>query len=196
MLRRSFVVNYQIYLFAPPEDGDPWAIAEAGPAQDVDPGPSKAAAEVTNGRIATALATLDPTLEVFAFKHEELARLAEITLEEARRRWRHYEIASPNEGTGIQVVLHDDWATVSVPYLHSGPAAESVLATTWEYTRVVASMGSYFAFDRQIGRFLDFEADYDTFFAAYTAAEGETSELMASVAMSGVRRPKVWWRFW
>ena len=189
-------VNYQIYFFAPPKDGDPWAIAEAGPPAEADPGTIEPAAEVAKQRIATALTTLDPTLQVFPFKHEDLARFAEITVEEAQRRWRHYEIAAPSEGTGVQIVLHDAWATVGVPFLHDGPAAEAVLAKTWEYIRVVASMGNYYAFDRQLGRFLDFEADYEAFFAAYIAGEGETSELMASVAMSGVRRPKAWWRFW
>lgn len=196
MAASEVALNYLIYLFTPPVGGDPWAMAMAGPPQDVDPGPIDASAEIAKQKLVTALNALDATLGVFPFKHEELARFAEVTVEEAQRRWRHLELNAPNEGTGIQVTLYDTWATISVPYLHDGPAAEVILAKTWEYTRVLASAGGYFAFDRQLDQFLDLEADYDAFFSAYAAGEDESAELMATVAMSGVRRPRAWWRFW
>src|SRR5208337_2538171 len=69
-------------------------------------------------RVAEALIAQHPHLRVCQFSYDKIAQFEQISVEEARRRHRHVEINGPEGGNGIQVILRDDEATVTVPLGH------------------------------------------------------------------------------
>ena len=175
---------------------NPWDIAEEGPQREQDPGPLTPSAEARKQRINKAVTTMEPQLKPFEFNHDELARLAGTTIEDAKRRWRYIELSDTEDGSGIHIELHDDWAFLSVPYWHDGPTAEIVFRRVWEVTRAIASAGAYWVYDRQLKQFLNLETDFDELLRNYCEGEELASAAMNRIATHGVRRPRAWWQVW
>ncbi len=161
-------------------------------AEVLNPGPPDPAKEERKQALAAALRAADPRLEAFPFDYAEIARAEGIPEDEARARYRHIELNGPDEGSGIQIELYDDSATVTVPYWHHGTEAEPVFAEIWRYLSVLEGDGGFRTYDPQLERVLDLGRDRAAVLEAY--ARGLEVTFAEAKKLIEPRRP--WWRFW
>lgn len=126
-----------------------------------NPGPVDPSAEERKRKLADALISSNPQLEVFQFNYDAVAASLGVSVDEARRVWRHLELNGPEDGNGIQITLWDTHATISVPFWHSGEDAVPVVREIWEYMRLLISVAGMQPFDPQLGRELNLETDFD-----------------------------------
>lgn len=129
------------------------------------------ASEEQRRRLAERLIEADPSLTIFVFDHDEIARSLRISQDEARRRFSHIELNGPDDGDGIQVTILDRGASVTVPFCHSGPRATRVLERAWTYLRLLAADGMK-VHDGQLGRTIDLDRDFDAVARAYAGGVG------------------------
>ena len=67
-----------------------------------------------------------------------------ITVEDAKKKYRHIELNGPTEETnGIQITLFDDEASVTVPFWHQGAAARRVFEEIWSYVEIIEREGGF-----------------------------------------------------
>lgn len=118
-------------------------------------------------RVAQALITRNPAFRPFAFGFEEISKLEKITVEEARKKYRHIELNGAEGGNGIQVMLFDYEAAVTVPYWHQDAKARRVFEEIWNYLEIIQREGGFFAYDPQIERVLDLPVDFEASIASY-----------------------------
>lgn len=124
-------------------------------------------AEARKQQWMDAIVKLNPHLEPFVFNHEAIATSLGITVDEARQRWRHIELNGPDDGNGIQIILRDTHATISVPYWHSGEAGEAAMREIWGYLKLLNDIAGLAAFDPQLGRPLELDRDMDVVLRKY-----------------------------
>ena len=152
-----------------------------------DPVPAK---EERKQRISAALTARNPALEPFTFGFDEIADLEKITVEEAKKKYRHIEMNGPEGSNGIQITLFDDEASVTVPYWHQGAAARQVFEEIWSYLEIIEREGGFFTYDPQIERVLDLQKDFEASLSCYDRVSRDLAEEFA------VPQKKPWWRFW
>jgi len=191
-------VSYDLYLVRAPEGAtqdDVAAIALAGAEGELPAGPPPPEAKARQRSVVDALRARNPALEPFAFDYSEIARLQGISESEARQRYRHVELNGPEDGNGIQITLQDDWASVTLPYWHTGAAASAVWDEVWGYLRVLAERGGFTVYDPQLERALDLETDRLAVERVY--ADGVQATAQAAAEFVAPREaPKRWWKFW
>jgi len=138
-----------------------------------DPVPEK---EERKRRVAAALRARNPTLEPFAFGFEEIARFEKITVEEAKKKHRHIELNNPEPSNGIQIMLFDDEASVTVPYCHQGTAARQIFEEIWSYLEIIEREAGFFTYDPQIVRVLCLENDFEASLGYYEGVSRDVAE--------------------
>ena len=156
-------MSYEFHLANPRHSS---AAGESGNVQP-DSGAIDAVAETRKRRVKDALTNMNPHLEEFVFNYEVMANSLGITPTEARQRYRHIELNGPDDGNGIQIILWDNHATISVPFWHAGKDGESVMREMWGYMRLLNAVEGMTAFDAQLGRMLDLDRDFDAVLQQY-----------------------------
>lgn len=161
---------------------------------EINPGPVDAAIEARKRALVVALMGVNAQLSVFPFGYSEIAASEGISEDEARERWRHLELNEPEEeGSGIQITLLDQTASVTVPYWHSGGKADEVWARIWNYLQVLQRNGGFNVYDPQLEQALDLGRDR----AAVVAKYEEGSRFVQGIATSTGGQPaRAWWKFW
>jgi hypothetical protein len=187
-------MSYDLYLIK--ADIDAVTVVEAllrdSEGDDPNPGELDPSAEARKQHLVQALQASNPALKPFEFDHSEIARIEGISEAEARRSWRHVELNGPEDGNGIQITLHDETATVTVPYWHQGEAAAAVWEEIWTYLGVLQSSGGFRTYDPQLKRILELKRDREAVMQTY--ARGVTfTEQVVGKAQPG---KKPWWKFW
>lgn len=183
-------MSYDFRLCLPQAGRSPEEIATADEEElgVTDPVPAK---EERKRRISAALIARNPRLEPFAFGFDEIARLEKITVEEAKKKYRHIELNGPlEESNGIQITLFDDEASVTVPYWHEGAAARRVFEEIWSYLEIIEREGGFFTYDPQIDRVLDLRRDFEASLGCYAGASDAIAEQFPP------KQKKPWWQFW
>ena len=150
-------------------------------------GPRDPAKEVVKQRVAKALVAADPALKSFAFGYAEIARIRSISIEQAERE--HRDVELNDETTGLQIMLSDDGAGVSVPYWHSGPEGDDVLRRMLACVRIIARETGFVAFDPQVGEVIDPDVELARMVATHARMVDHVREMKR-----GAARP--WWKFW
>lgn len=158
-------------------------------ADDPNPGPIDPEAEDRKSHLVAALRKVNIRLEPFIFDYAEIARLQSTSEDEARQRWRHIELNGPDDGNGIQIALHDETVSVTVPYWHRGVAADGVWAEIWRYLHVLSNEGRFDVYDPQLDRILQLQSDLPDVVVAYGRGVGVTEREVD-------HSKKPWWRFW
>jgi hypothetical protein len=110
----------------------------------------------------------DPSLEVFQFGFEEIAKFQKISVEEAKLQFRHMELNGPEGGPGIQITLLDDGASLTVPYWHKDKKAKTVFAQIWQYLKVIQRVGGYQIYDPQMECIVNLGSDLEKATKCYT----------------------------
>ncbi len=156
-------MSYEFHLANPRHSS---AAGKSGNVQP-DSGAIDPEAETRKRRLKDALTNMNPHLEQFVFNYEVMANSLGITPNEAKQRYRHIELNGPDDGNGIQSILWDSHATISVPFWHSGQDGESVMCEVWGYMRLLKAVEGMTAFDAQLGRMLDLDQDFDAVLQQY-----------------------------
>jgi hypothetical protein len=143
--------------------------------------------------LAASLIKHNPELEIFEFDFVEIANLEKISQEDARKLYRHLEINGAEDGNGIQMILYDNCATVTLPYGHAKADAEIAFKEIWEYLKIIHHEAGYFVYDPQLERILDFTSDSVNVLELYLHVNQQAENLLVSRPQSS-KRP--WWRFW
>ena len=182
-------MSYDFRLFRPKPGEDPIVTArcEADDFPDTPPDPEK---EVLKRRIADALIAHNPRLEVFQVNFEEIARIRKMSVDEARLRFRHLELNTPEDDpTGIQITLWDDDASVTVPYWHEGPEAANVFRVIFSQMEIICREAGYLVYDPHVDRVFDPATGFENALACYR----DTIRKVRSIAPAS---ENPWWKFW
>ncbi|HET6430370.1 MAG TPA: hypothetical protein VFJ30_18290 [Phycisphaerae bacterium] len=188
-------MSYDLWAFPVPSGRDPLEAAmqlledQERELEARDPEPQIEAIKRT---LADAICSGNPKMTPFALEYERIAEIEKITVEEAKRRYRYIELDGPDDGNGIQVTLYDGYATVTVPYWHQGPKAESVFKEIWGYLRLLSEKGAYVCYDPQLERILRLDSDFDAVVKRYVAVVQQVTGCLSASAKA--RKP--WWKFW
>src|SRR5438876_211965 len=118
-------MSYDFRLFMPTPDEDPLVTARRD-SEEFSATPRDPKKEALKRRVADALIASNPRLTIFDFGYGEIAKIENISVEEARIRYRHLELNGPDDGSGIQITLFDDEASVTVPYRHEGATGAAI----------------------------------------------------------------------
>src|SRR5579863_3739463 len=132
----------------------------------------------------------NPQLKVFQFGYEEIARFEKISIDEARLKYRHLELNGPEGGSGIQIMLFDDEASLTVPFWHEEPLG--IFRETARCLEIISREAGYLVFDPQIERVVDPSAGLDDSIASYSAVMDRIQEKFPT----GKTKPRPWWKFW
>jgi hypothetical protein len=185
-------MSYDFRLIKPRRGEDPHVTAQRD-SEEFGTTPPDPLKEDLKRRIADALITHNPKLEIFQFGFDEIAKYENITVEQARVKYRHLELNGPEEDySGIQILLFDDEASVSVPFWHEGDKAVAAFRELWSYLEIIRRETGYVIYDTQIERILATASDFDDALVHYTGVVGKIHETFPQ-GSSG-RRP--WWKFW
>jgi len=130
----------------------------AGP-HGADPGPIDPKKEDTKRSLATALMARHPSLRLAQPDFAEIARLNNIDLSEAKRRFRDLELNE--EGYSIQITLFDDAAGVAFSFSGAFEECKKALRLLWDCLDILRSKGGFSAFDPQVGKVLNLSSDFD-----------------------------------
>jgi hypothetical protein len=169
-------------------------LEEAQAAIEVDEDNEVEAEPETKLKIAMALIDYNPALESFEFDYEEIARLQGTSVEEAKEKFDHIELNTPEGGLATQITIFDNNVSITVPYWYSGDKAEEVFKKITAYTKIIRQIAGYFVYDPQTENAYDpLTQDFDglTIYQSMTeVVEQRINEQTESV------RKKPWWKFW
>jgi hypothetical protein len=164
-------MSYVFRLFLQQPGVDPLVMAQIEPdeeSDEINPGPPVPAKELRKKLIADGLMKADPSLEVFQFGFEEIAKLQNISVDEAKLRFRHMELNGREDGPGIQITLLDDGASLTVPYWHKDKKAKAVFAQIWGYLKIMQRVGGYQIYDPQMECIVKLASDLEKATKCYT----------------------------
>jgi len=179
-------MSYGFDLFTPRPGVDPQTMFERD-ADELERGPRDPAIEAKKKKVADVLLAHDARLQVFQPNFNKIAKLHKISPAEAYDRMRHLEINdAAQKSSGIQIMLFDDSAGLSIPYWHRLDEAERVLRQAWGYIDVMCRECGYEVYDPQLGRVIDVGAFDDVLWTYASMTE----------RMIGGAPKKPWWKFW
>lgn len=160
--------------------------------EPVDTGEPIQSKEERKEMLKSALIERNSQLEKFEFDYDKISKYEGITIEQAKRRYRHFELNGPEDSNGIQITLNDDMATITVPYWHKGDKAKEVFSEIWDYLSVIQDKVGYEIYDPQIERILNLSTDFEESLSSYTTV---VSHLETDIYES-INKKKPWWKFW
>jgi hypothetical protein len=180
-------MSYDLRFFTPRPGTDPREIAETD--DELEHGPRVPAIEAKKRKTADALIAHDARLDLFKPDYDEIAKLHKFSPADAYNRARHLEL-NADRASGIQVMLYDDRASLTIPYWHKGEDAHRALAQAWGYIGIVCKECGYEVFDPQLDRVIDVNA-FDDVLAAYARV---TARMDDKIGRAPAKKP--WWKFW
>jgi hypothetical protein len=163
----------------------------ADPRDDGDDEPAlgkrNTAIEAKKRKLADALRAHHAKLDLAQPDFDAIAKLHKMRVDEAYERVRHLELN--DTASGIQVLLFDDRASLTIPYWHNGDDARRVLEEAWGMIEIVCRDTGYEVFDAQLDRVIDVNA-FDDVLRSYAG----TTQRMEALIGRGPKKP--WWKFW
>ena len=119
--------------------------------------------EAKNGeakeQLARALVKSHPSLEIFQPDFAGLAKLHNIDISEAKRRFRKIELNE--ERYSIQIILFDNRAAVSFSPAGTVDECKQALRFLWDCLKTLHSEGGFAIFDPQVDKLLNLDSDLD-----------------------------------
>ncbi len=170
-------VSYELRLSRPSADGTSPAPAHhnATGYSGTLPDPQK---EALKRRVADQLIAHNPQLQLFQFPYDKIAQFEKLSLEEARRKYRHLELNGPEGGNGIQMILWDDDASLTVPFWHEREKAGHAFRELWNYLEIVCRETGYAIYDPQMNRTFNLSAGCEEILANYHRTARQVREAL------------------
>lgn len=129
--------------------------------------PPDPAKEALKRRAANALRAYNPHLQIPQFPYEQIARFEQVSVDEARRKYRHLELYAPETGDGVRIILRDDDASVTVPFWHADQRASEIFQQLCRYLEIICRETGYVVYDPQVGQAFDPGAGCEKALAQY-----------------------------
>jgi hypothetical protein len=161
--------------------------------EESDPGPLDPVAEKNRLAVASVAAEVLPYLEPFEPDFTAVAQALGTTPEEAHREWRHVELNSTREQVPLQLTICDDHVSLTLAYWDT-PEAESSIRDAVRVCGELCRRCGFVAYDPQLGREIDCEADIDAVRDGYFRVIRKLPQILADVRLSKATKP--WWKFW
>lgn len=173
--QRPQPVSYDFRLFLPRPDEDPLVTARRLAAIDAA-SPTETQKETRKRQIADALLSRIPTLQTYQFPYHQIASFERISPEQARDKYRHLELSSPDGGNGLLVTLGEDEASVCLPFWHEKDKANKAFQEVWVCLETICRQAGYVVYAPQMERLLDLGSDAAEALACYTRAVNQLRE--------------------
>jgi hypothetical protein len=148
-------------------------------------------AQAIKQKIAGALIAYNPRLEPFKFDYNEIARIMNLSVEQARAQWNHIELNPPEGDLAIQAQIQWDHVSFEIPYWYTAVKADEVFGQLAAYARVVRRTAGFFAYDPQTNHAFDPERET---IESHDEYDRIVTNLPAIIAQGMKKKP--WWRFW
>jgi len=158
--------TYAFRLFLPRAGEEPLATAQREALEHSDNPPDEQK-EALKRRLADALLARLPGLHVYQLPYHQIACFERISIEQARCRHRQLELNSPEDGHGIQIILRDDEASVTVPFWHETAKAVHAFREVWTCLEAICEQAGYLAYDSQLRRMVELKNDAEEALACY-----------------------------
>lgn len=187
-------MSYDLYCYRPtseaPSIEEARAIVEA---EEVTSGESSEGAEskLLRETMVNALRTENPRLEVFPFDYDAIAKIRNISREEARAQMSYVELNPPEGDLASQLSVYADHVDITVPYWYTGEKSKAVFQQMNNYLRAVRTVAGFFVYDPQTDRAFDPEIEDFGEHGQYD----RISEDLPRIAAKQVSK-KPWWKFW
>jgi hypothetical protein len=136
--------------------------------------------------IAKALTDFNPRLEAFKLDYNEIAKLHDIAVEDAKAQFNYIELNPPDGDLVIQITINNDNVSLTIPYWYGDEQARQVFKYLMEYLRIIRKTSGYFVYDPQTDQVFD---------PLTTDLEGLDIYLQTTKNISKApTRP--WWKIW
>lgn len=145
--------------------------------------------------LVKALTQFNPRLEAFDFDYGEIAKLTETTIEEAKKKFDHIEINSPDGDIAVQLIIYDHHVHISVPYWYKGEDARNLFQLLKSYIKIIRDTAGYFIWDPQTGEVYDPAVNGFEGLKKYLSVSEHLEEIVGSNKPIPVQA-KPWWKFW
>ena len=178
--------SYELCLSRPCSEGT-HRVPAPRTAADFSSAPPDARKEALKRRVAEQLLAHHPTLQLFQFPYDKIAQFEKLSLEETRRKYRHLELNGPEDGNGVQVILWDDDASLTVPFWHQQEKAVEAFRELWSYLELVHRETSYVVHDPQLECTVDPSAGCEDPLANYLLTARRVREALPVGAASHER---------
>jgi hypothetical protein len=151
-------------------------------------------------RIVAELRAHNPGLSVFEFDYAEIARLDNISEDQARAQFQHAEL-NPSESDlkegralAIQLTVQREHVFVTAPYWYKGSDVDRLFGQLLGYLQLLRKTAGYFAYDPQTENAFDPHAVT----ALDSSKYREVVEMMPGIVAKtdSSQKSKPWWRFW
>ena len=144
-------------------------------------------------KIVKALIDFNPRLESFEFDYDEIAKLQSINKEEAKEKFDHIELNTPETDLATQITIFDNNVSITIPYWYSGKKAKEVFEKVIEYTKIIRETAGYF-YDPQTETVYDPMSKNFDGLAMYTNTTNEVLNIKSENPKEANKKP--WWKFW
>lgn len=184
-------MSYDIYLYKS-KSGQP-DVDEANDILDeLESGQTVQDSEDLKQKICKALIEVNPRLSPFVFDYHDIARLQKISVEEARQKFNHIELNTPEDDIATQIIIYDNCVTLTIPYWYSGDKATNLFDTINHYLKIIHKTSGFFVYDPQTG---------SAFNPLEKSLEGQNIYEQGSAHIDKLRnesnvQTKPWWKFW
>lgn len=185
-------MSYDIYCYKSKLDRPD--LEEAQSAIEVDEETETNSDPETKLKIAKALTEYNPRLESFDFGYQEIAKLQEITIDEAKKAFSHIELNTPEGDLATQITIFDNNVSITVPYCYSGDKAREVFDKIYDYTKVIRQTAGYFVYDPQIDKVFDPLTENIFGLDVYQSMTGQVKKMKTE--QTTIKNNKPWWKFW
>jgi hypothetical protein len=136
--------------------------------------------------IAKALTDFNPRLEAFKFDYNEIAKLQNLSVDEAKRQYNHIELNPPDGDLAIQVTVFNNSVSLTIPYWYKGNDARQVFQQLMDYLKVIRKTSGYFVYDPQTAQVFD---------PLTTEIDGVELYINTTEKAENLQT-KPWWKFW
>jgi hypothetical protein len=146
--------------------------------------------------IVKALTNYNPRLEAFDFDYGEIAKLTATTIEEAKNKFDHIELNTPEGDAAVQLTVYDNHVYINIPYWHKGEEANKLFRDINSYIKIIRETAGYFVFDPQTGRVFDPTENEFEGLDKYLSVSENIEGIISEQSTIKSKTPKPWWKFW
>lgn len=189
-------MSYDIFCYKSklgrPDEDEADSVIEA----DNDKWAKKDKDATTKLELIKALIQFNPRLEAFDFDYGEIAKLTATTIEEAKNKFDHVELNTPDGDLSIQLTVYDNHVYINVPYWYKGEEARKLFQDLKSYIKIIRETAGYFVFDPQSGEVFDPAEIGFNGLDKYLSVSEHIEEMINGPDTKQSQNKKLWWKLW
>jgi|GEM_PF-1030246 len=146
--------------------------------------------------IVKALTNYNPRLESFDFDYGKISELTSTTIEEAKDKFDHIELNTPEGDIAVQMTVYDNHVYINVPYWYKGDDANKLFQDLKSYIKIIRETAGYFVFDPQTGQVFDPAENGFEGLEKYLSVGENIEEIIGKQNTTKAKTSQPWWKFW